>query len=105
MTLPVGFATIFLLPDTPHNTRAWYLTKNECALAIERVEKAGKAAPVPITWAKIRRMFTRWSMPDQNLSFMYNQIADVSDRMVCACVGIYRKLIINLHFSLTNLMN
>ncbi|KAF7944921.1 uncharacterized protein EAE97_005554 [Botrytis byssoidea] len=60
MTLPVGFATIFLLPDTPHTTRAWYLTKNKCALAIERVEKAGKATPVPITRAKIRRMFTRW---------------------------------------------
>ncbi|KAF7917387.1 uncharacterized protein EAE98_010150 [Botrytis deweyae] len=60
MTLPVGFATIFLLPDTPHTTRARYLTKHECALAIERVEKAGKAAPVPITWTKIRRMFTRW---------------------------------------------
>ncbi|ATZ51451.1 hypothetical protein BCIN_07g00870 [Botrytis cinerea B05.10] len=66
MTLPVGFATIFLLPDTPHNTRAWYLTENECTLAIERVEKAGKAAPVPITWAKIRRMFTRWSMSGEN---------------------------------------
>ncbi|TGO52204.1 hypothetical protein BELL_1676g00020 [Botrytis elliptica] len=71
MTLPVGFATIFLLPDTPHTTRARYLTKHECALAIERVEKAGKAAPVPITWTKIRRMFTRWSMPDQNLLILY----------------------------------
>ncbi|KAB8305141.1 hypothetical protein EYC80_004435 [Monilinia laxa] len=60
MTVPVGFATIFLLPDTPHTTRAWYLTKNDCSLAVERVEKAGKAPPVPITWAKIRRMFTRW---------------------------------------------
>ncbi|KAA8575838.1 hypothetical protein EYC84_004927 [Monilinia fructicola] len=60
MTVPVGLATILLLPDTPHTTRAWYLTKNDCALAVERVEKAGKAPPVPITWAKIRRMFTRW---------------------------------------------
>ncbi|TGO54808.1 hypothetical protein BOTNAR_0258g00010 [Botryotinia narcissicola] len=82
MTLPVGFATIFLLPDTPHTTSAWYLTKNECALAIERVEKAGKAAPVPITWAKIRRMFTRWSMQDQNGLIMNDQIADVSVRVL-----------------------
>jgi ACS family pantothenate transporter-like MFS transporter len=61
MTVPVGIVTILFLPDTPHTTHAWYLSKDECALAVERVEKAGKAPPVPITWAKIRRMFTRWS--------------------------------------------
>jgi hypothetical protein len=61
MTVPVGIATILFLPDTPHTTRAWFLTKDECVLGIERVEKAGKAPPVPITWAKLRRIFTRRS--------------------------------------------
>ncbi|KAF7886822.1 uncharacterized protein EAF02_003469 [Botrytis sinoallii] len=45
MTHPVGFATIFLLPDTPHTTRTRYLTKHECALAIERVEKPERQLP------------------------------------------------------------
>jgi ACS family pantothenate transporter-like MFS transporter len=62
MTVPVGIATILFLPDTPHTTLAWFLTKDECALGLARVEKAGKAPPVPITWQKLRRIFTRWSM-------------------------------------------
>jgi ACS family pantothenate transporter-like MFS transporter len=62
MTVPVGIATVLFLPDTPHTTRAWFLTADECALGLERVKKAGKAPPVPITWAKARRIFTRWSM-------------------------------------------
>ncbi|KAE9376391.1 MFS general substrate transporter [Stipitochalara longipes BDJ] len=60
MTVPVGIATIIFLPDTPHTTRAWFLTADECVLSLERVKKAGKAPPVPITWAKARRIFTRW---------------------------------------------
>ncbi|RFU34101.1 hypothetical protein B7463_g2257, partial [Scytalidium lignicola] len=60
MTVPVGLATIILLPDTPHTSRAWYLTKEELAFGLERVQKAGKAPPVPITWSKVRRIFTRW---------------------------------------------
>ncbi|PMD36352.1 MFS general substrate transporter [Hyaloscypha variabilis F] len=60
MTVPVGIATVLFLPDTPHTTRAWFLTADECALGLERVKKAGKAPPVPITWAKARRIFTRW---------------------------------------------
>ncbi len=67
MTVPVGFATILFLPDTPHTTRAWYLTKEECTLGVDRVEKAGKVPPVPITWTKIKRIFTRWSMYIQQL--------------------------------------
>lgn len=60
MTVPVGFATLFLLPDTPHTTRAWYLSPEECTLALERVEKAGKAPPAKITIATFKRIFTRW---------------------------------------------
>jgi ACS family pantothenate transporter-like MFS transporter len=64
MTVPVGFGTFFFFPDTPHwsNTkRAWFLTKAECELALERVEKAGKAAPVKITLDTFKRIFSRWS--------------------------------------------
>ncbi|KAH8807539.1 pantothenate transporter liz1 [Xylogone sp. PMI_703] len=60
MTVPVGFATLLLLPDTPHTSRAWFLSKEELTLGLERVQKAGKAPPVPITWFKVKRIFTRW---------------------------------------------
>lgn len=62
MTVPVGFGTFFFLPDTPHKTRAWFLSNNEIQLALQRVEKAGKAAPVKITLATFKRIFSRWSM-------------------------------------------
>ncbi|KAL3421357.1 major facilitator superfamily transporter [Phlyctema vagabunda] len=60
MTVPVGLITALFLPDTPHKTRAWFLTKEEVAIALSRVEKAGKAAPVPLTFAKVRRILSRW---------------------------------------------
>ncbi|KAI1143202.1 pantothenate transporter liz1 [Hypoxylon sp. FL0543] len=48
MTLPVGIATFFVLPDTPFTTRSRFLTSNECELALERVQKAGKAPPAKV---------------------------------------------------------
>ncbi|ORY61732.1 pantothenate transporter liz1 [Pseudomassariella vexata] len=60
MTLPVGLCTVLILPDTPHKTRAWFLTKEDKLLALERVQKAGKAAPVPLTFSKIKRILGRW---------------------------------------------
>jgi ACS family pantothenate transporter-like MFS transporter len=62
MTVPVGFVTFFFLPDTPHKTRAWFLTPEERQLGLERVKKAGKAPPVKITLATFRRIFSRWRM-------------------------------------------
>ncbi|CAI4215823.1 unnamed protein product [Parascedosporium putredinis] len=43
MTVPVGIATFFFLPDTPYTTTAWFLTEEERALALERVRKQGTA--------------------------------------------------------------
>lgn len=60
MTVPVGLATFFILPDTPYTTRAWFLTEEECELSVERVRKAGKAAPVKITLNTFVRILSRW---------------------------------------------
>lgn len=60
MTLPVGIATFFLLPDTPHTTRVWFLSKKERELAKERVLKAGKAAPVKITLGTFKKILGSW---------------------------------------------
>lgn len=60
MTVPVGLATFFILPDTPYTTRAWFLTEEECELSVERVRKAGKAAPVKITLKTFVRILSRW---------------------------------------------
>lgn len=60
MTVPVGIATFFLLPDTPYTTRVWYLSKSERDLAEERVLKAGKAKPVKITLATFKKILSSW---------------------------------------------
>ncbi|KAJ5747718.1 uncharacterized protein N7511_009414 [Penicillium nucicola] len=60
MTIPVGIATYFLLPDTPFTTRVWYLSKSERNLAEERVRKAGKAAPANINLATFKRILSSW---------------------------------------------
>lgn len=60
MTVPVGFATWYILPDTPYTTKAWYLDEEEKARAIERVKDAGKAAPRKLTLATFKGVLTRW---------------------------------------------
>lgn len=60
MTLPVGIATYFFLPDTPDTTTAWFLTTEERALAVERVRKAGTAPPAPVTLRTFVKIMTRW---------------------------------------------
>lgn len=61
MTVPVGLVTFFFLPDTPHKTRAWFLTQDDKDLALRRVEEAGKAAPASLTWKKAGRILRGWS--------------------------------------------
>lgn len=62
MTIPVGIATFFFYPDVPHNTRVRYLTDEEIRLSLDRVHKAGKAAPAKITLSTFLRVAKRWRM-------------------------------------------
>ncbi|KAJ8117944.1 hypothetical protein OPT61_g975 [Boeremia exigua] len=60
MTVPVGFVTWWVLPDTPYTTNAWFLSEADKQLSIDRVQKAGKAAPAKITLATFKRVLTGW---------------------------------------------
>lgn len=60
MTIPVGVATYFVLPDTPYITKARFLTPQECELAIVRVQKAGKAAPQKVDLQTFKRVLSKW---------------------------------------------
>ncbi|KAL4861798.1 hypothetical protein BDV12DRAFT_190839 [Aspergillus spectabilis] len=60
MTIPVGIATLFVLPDTPYTTRAWFISEKEREIAIERVQRAGKAPPVKITLNTFKRILSSW---------------------------------------------
>ncbi|OJJ05579.1 hypothetical protein ASPVEDRAFT_153770 [Aspergillus versicolor CBS 583.65] len=60
MTVPVGLATFVILPDTPYTTKVWFLSPEERELAIERVRRAGKAAPVKIRLATFKTILSSW---------------------------------------------
>ncbi|ESK98227.1 pantothenate transporter liz1 [Moniliophthora roreri MCA 2997] len=62
MTIPCGVALLFILPDLPSNTRAWYLTKEEKGYALERAIGLGKAQPGEkrLNLDLIKRMLCSW---------------------------------------------
>ncbi|KAI1625641.1 major facilitator superfamily domain-containing protein [Exophiala viscosa] len=60
ISLPIAFASFFMLPDFPHNTRAWYLNESDVTLSRKRMELVGRAQRQPYTKAKVLKIFTRW---------------------------------------------
>ncbi|KAM5354956.1 hypothetical protein ACJ41O_001602 [Fusarium nematophilum] len=60
MTVPVGLATFLILPDTPYTTKSRFLSRRECELAVERVQKAGKAKPAGVNLQTVKRVLTKW---------------------------------------------
>jgi len=60
MTVPVGIATFFFFPDTPYKKKPWFLTEEEHAIAIRRVQSVGIAPPAKITWGTFTRILSRW---------------------------------------------
>lgn len=60
MTVPVGIATFFFFPNTPYKTKPWFLTEEEHAIALRRVQDVGIAPPAKITWRTFTRILGRW---------------------------------------------
>ncbi|KAK7468666.1 hypothetical protein VKT23_003170 [Stygiomarasmius scandens] len=62
MTVPCGIAVLLVLPDLPSNTRAWYLTEEEKAFALERAKNMGKAQPGErkLDWTLLKRALSSW---------------------------------------------
>lgn len=61
ITIPCAACCLFLLPDYPHNTRAWYLNETDIAIANARAAKH-KKEPIRgnFTWATWKRVLRRW---------------------------------------------
>lgn len=78
MTVPVGIATFFVLPDTPYTTKARFLTPKECDIAIERVQKAGKAAPAGVTLETFKRVLTKWRWYAFVIGYVVSSKSEVS---------------------------
>lgn len=82
MTVPVGLITAYVLPDTPHQTRAFFLSKEEKELGLERVQRAGKAAPVPLNLAKVGKIMRSWSE-----SLVHGNLVELAETNSNFCQG------------------
>ena len=53
MTVVAGALGFFMLPDVPNdpNPRAFWFTKRDARIAMERLERHGRAEPKKMTWA------------------------------------------------------
>lgn len=48
------------LPDLPNNTRVFWLNAKEKALALQRMEDAGRKLDEPITMSGVKRVLSGW---------------------------------------------
>ncbi|KAH8754101.1 major facilitator superfamily transporter [Diaporthe sp. PMI_573] len=60
ISLPICLAGYFMIPDLPENTRAFYLTDDDAALARKRMDSIGRAPRRKLGWSILKRVFTRW---------------------------------------------
>lgn len=60
ISAPIAIAGVFMIPDLPENSRAWYLRKDQIALAQKRMDIVGRAKRRGLGWDAWKRIFGRW---------------------------------------------
>lgn len=60
ISAPIAIAGLFLIPDLPENSRAFYLRKDQIALAQKRMADVGRAPRKKLGWSAWKRIFGRW---------------------------------------------
>ncbi|KAH8809365.1 major facilitator superfamily transporter [Xylogone sp. PMI_703] len=60
ISTPICLAGFFLIPDSPENSRAFYLNDDDKKLAKKRMDEVGRAPRSKLGWSILRRIFTRW---------------------------------------------
>ncbi|KAI0596729.1 pantothenate transporter liz1 [Biscogniauxia sp. FL1348] len=71
ISLPIAIAGFFFMPDVPEITRAWWLTKDEVALANKRMQLEGRANRGTYTKAKFHKIFTSWHIYALTLLYIF----------------------------------
>ncbi|KAI1648261.1 MFS general substrate transporter [Daldinia loculata] len=71
ISLPIAIAGFFFFPDVPEITRAWWLTKDEIALANKRMEFEGRANRGKYTKATFKKIFTSWHIYALTLLYIF----------------------------------
>jgi ACS family pantothenate transporter-like MFS transporter len=57
---PIAILGFFIIPDVPSKTRALWLKPVDRAVALERMERQGRAPPAKLTWHKLVKFCTDW---------------------------------------------
>ncbi|CAK7892276.1 probable transporter Seo1p [[Candida] anglica] len=62
ISFPIGFYTMLVDPNTPSTTNAWYWTKEDKLIALERRRRIGAQLNTreKYTWKKIKSFFNTW---------------------------------------------
>ncbi|GAV30451.1 hypothetical protein PMKS-003965 [Pichia membranifaciens] len=62
ISFPIGVYTLFVDPNTPSTTDAWYFTKQDKLIALERRRRIGAQLNTrqKYTWKKIKSFFNTW---------------------------------------------
>jgi len=71
ISLPGAFWGYYSIPDNPYNTKARWMKEADKKLYIGRMEVLDRRAPVPLSWAKIRKIFTHWPIYAMTATLMY----------------------------------
>ncbi|CAN8105286.1 unnamed protein product [Discula destructiva] len=85
ISLPIALAGFFFFPDVPETCRAFYLSKEEIALAQKRMEIEGRAKREPYTKSKFKKIFTSWHIYLLTLLYvLFNNGTDYGSQPVFA---------------------
>lgn len=60
ISLPGPIWGIFAIPDSPYTTRARWMRQEDRAKYIARMEAIDRRGPVPLSWAKIKKVLGHW---------------------------------------------
>jgi ACS family pantothenate transporter-like MFS transporter len=71
ISLPAPLWGLYAIPDNPYTTRARWLSAENKQLYIKRMQQFDIRAPVPLSWAKIRRMLMHWPIYVVSLMLMF----------------------------------
>ncbi|KAK1516865.1 pantothenate transporter [Colletotrichum costaricense] len=62
ISIPIALYGFFALPDLPHNTRAFYLQKEDREYGMERIKAMGRKPPSKLTLKAIKEIYTSWQL-------------------------------------------
>jgi ACS family pantothenate transporter-like MFS transporter len=62
ITLVIAVYGLIFFPDTPYNTKAFYLSEKERQRCVERLAEDGRIETTSFTWDLLKRSLTSWQL-------------------------------------------